>query len=399
MAPTFEPWTEILNFSLSASTLDPTTLQTEISSASEPTSENFTHLESTFTSGTMENNDTTASSTSEPYLLAHSELIFASVILIIILIAGIIGNSMIIWSVILSRKLRTSTNAFVVSLAVADLLTSLFLPWYVTAFLGKDGWPLPKAEWLCGATGFMVFTCTGASLYNLAGIAINRLVYIRYPLKYKRIFRPCTVVVMVTLTWLLPGGVIVVCLLAGIGGFGYETVDYPSCSDLDDVTGAGIFNLVQVIIGFPIPLVAILICYAWIYIHIHHHFKNKMARQISLMEHAKAANNDSQHTNRQEEELAESARQELEITKNLFLVVCAFFVCFMPFFVANAIPNAGHFVFYASLLTFANSAINFAIYASRHPQFKVVLGCMIKCKYADIPKPSDVLKAILARKY
>ncbi len=329
-----------------------------------------------------------------PYTIAYGELVFASIVLLLIFIAGIIGNSMIIWSVVLSKKLRTSTNAFVVSLAVADFLTCLFLPWYVTAFLGKDGWPLPKAEWLCGATGFMVFACTGASLYNLAAIALNRLIYIIRPFQYKCIYRPWTIVVMVILTWLIPGGTIVVFLLVGIGGFGYETVDYPSCSDLDDIAGADIFNLVQTVVGFPIPLVTIIICYTWIYVHIRRHFKNKMARQISQMNHMKTATSDAA-CDRHEEQLTEIAKQELEITKNLFLVVCAFFACFLPFFVTNAIPNAGHFVFYASLPTFCNSAINFGIYASRHPHFKVVLGCMIKCQYSDIPEPSNVLKMIL----
>ncbi|XP_072030134.1 somatostatin receptor type 5-like [Amphiura filiformis] len=347
MEPDYITWTDVLNTTTFTSTSE---LKTTTNSTTSPPTTTLGDIIKTTDLGTT-SNVTSMSSTPAPYVLAYGELVFASVILIIILIAGIIGNSMIIFSVIFSRKLRTSTNAFVVSLAVADLLTSLFLPWYVTAFLGKDGWPLPRAEWLCGATGFMVFTC----------------------------------------------GIIVVFLLAGIGGFGYETVDYPSCSDLDDINGAGVFNLVQVVVGFPIPLVTIIVCYTLIYIHIRRHFKNKMARQLSQMNHMKTATGDAENCNHHEEQLTEIAKQELQITKNLFLVVCAFFACFLPFFVANAIPNAGHFVFYASLPTFGNSAINFGIYASRHPQFKVVLGCMIKCKYADIPEPSNVLKAILGR--
>ena len=39
------------------------------------------------------------------------------------------------------------------------------------------------------------------------------------------------------------------------------------------------------------------------------------------------------------------------------------------------------------LLPLANSALNFVIYARKHPEFKEVLGCMMGCSYADIPQP------------
>lgn len=335
-----------------------------------------------------------------PYSLAYGELIFGSVVMIIILITGIIGNSMIIGSVILSKRLRTSTNAFVVSLSCADLLTCLFLPWYVVAFLGRHGWALPKAEWLCGATGFMVFACTGVSLYNLAAIAINRLVYLTQPFKYHDIYRPWVVAVMIASAWLIPGGIMAILVICGVGGVGYETVDYPSCSDLDDVTGADAFNLAQTVVGLPIPLITIIVCYVLIYNHIRRHFGRKKAREAELMEYQTdvVADHDAESgggaKKRAKDNLAKISEQELQITKNLFIVVCAFFLCFLVFFAANVVPNSGHFVFYAALPTFANSAVNFFIYASRHPQFKVVLWCMITCRYADIPEPSDTLRAL-----
>ena len=70
-------------------------------------------------------------------------------LIILIAILGLIGNSMIIVAVALCRKLQTSTNAFVTSLAVTDLITSFFTVWGGVSVLGKDEWPLPQAPWLC----------------------------------------------------------------------------------------------------------------------------------------------------------------------------------------------------------------------------------------------------------
>ena len=85
------------------------------------------------------------------------------------------------------------------------------------------------------------------------------------------------------------------------------------------------------------------------------------------------------------------SRQQIKITKNLFIVVCAFFACFVPYFVLNPVLGSSHAIYYIRLLPLVNSAINFVIYARKHPEFKVVLGCMMRCSYADIPQPSRLL--------
>ena len=118
------------------------------------------------------------------FTVSYWEHLFTAVLVALIAVMGVVGNSMIIAAVAFSRKLQTSTNAFVVSLSVADLLTSFFLIWFMVGLLGQYDWPLPRAEWLCAVTGFVIFTCVGISSYNLAAIGMNRLILITKPLAY-----------------------------------------------------------------------------------------------------------------------------------------------------------------------------------------------------------------------
>ena len=303
-----------------------------------------------------------ANTTDPPYSLAYGELVFGATLVIIISISGIIGNTMIIFSTCISRKLRTSTNVFVVSLGVADLLTCLFLPWFAVALLGKNGWALPYAEWLCGMSAIILYICTGVGLYNLAAIAVNRLLYLTRPFQYKTIYKPLHVFIMVALTWVIPGGFILSFIVAGIGQFGYETVDYPSCSDFDDVPGADTFNIAQTLIAFPFPIITIIVCYSWIYVHIKRYFNRRRNRKLELSQYDRTIGRFS----RSVEDLAEIDQQELEITKYLFVVVCAFFVRLLPLFIGNAIPNNEHYNYYATLPTLANSSFNFFIYIMWH---------------------------------
>ena len=64
---------------------------------------------------------------------------------------GFIGNIMVILVVILCKKLQTRTNAFVVNLATADLLTCTASPFNSVALFSLSGWPF-AGEYLlhCG---------------------------------------------------------------------------------------------------------------------------------------------------------------------------------------------------------------------------------------------------------
>ena len=91
------------------------------------------------------------------------------------------------------------------------------------------------------------------------------------------------------------------------------------------------------------------------------------------------------------------SRQQIKITKNLFTVVCGFLLCFLPYFILIFVKNSEHILFYTKVISFANCAINFPIYSLRHPDFKVVLGCMIRCSLTEIPQPSKFLKFFLSK--
>ncbi|XP_072016239.1 beta-3 adrenergic receptor-like [Amphiura filiformis] len=343
--------------------------------------------------------------------------LFVALTWLLISMIGTTGNSLVIIAILLSHKLQTPTNIFVASLATADLLTCLFLIWNVLALLGRDGWPLPQAEWLCATAGFIIFACTGISIYTLATIALNRLIFITKSLQtYQKIFSPTNIKLMVMFTWCVPIGVFLILILAGIGVFGYH-METSICQGFNTHNG-GIFFLVTSMCMYPIPLITIITCYTLVFTHIKRHFKKKRENELStIATFASTSQVESRKSHRPNPatEASTSAegistdqstrrcadgisQRELSITKNLFLVVVAFFICLTPSAIVFLVPRSYFFGLYGAIFMFANSAINPVIYARRHPHFKVVFSALVKCMYDKIPEPTDFLKRFLARR-
>ena len=94
---------------------------------------------------------------------------------------------------------------------------------------------------------------------------------------------------------------------------------------------------------------------------------------------------------------ANFTKRQVEITKNLFYVVCAFVACLAPFAIALVIPPSDPAIPWTSMIVIFNSAINPIIYGAKHPHFKEVFRHMLRCRYHMIPEPSGCLRKIRSR--
>ncbi len=326
-------------------------------------------------------------------------------------IMGLVGNSLVIWSVILSKKLRTVTNAFVVNLSVADFWTSLSYPWICIALVSHETWPM-ESEFPCILAAIQLYTGLGTSFYTLASIALNRTVLITQPMNiYRWWYSPRKVAVMITMTWIIPCIVFFFPPLIGIGSIGYDPQDN-TCSDKDGHPRGPEYNLAQSVGLYPIPMIIIISCYTALYIHLKQHFKKqKKSRYMkSSQSFSTAASMDGEASTSFTPAPGESAssqriakktkraisRQQLAITKNLFLVFCIFTLLISPYFISLAIPGSRVFALPGVTITAFNSCVNPMIYAVNHPQFKVVMRKIIQCRYSEIQDPSDLLKLLLS---
>lgn len=88
------------------------------------------------------------------------------------IIAAAGGNIIVIWIVLAHKRMRTVTNYFLVNLAVADALISIFNTCFTLSFLLYQNWWYGEAY--CKFSRFISDCTISASVFTFMAIAIDR---------------------------------------------------------------------------------------------------------------------------------------------------------------------------------------------------------------------------------
>lgn len=328
--------------------------------------------------------DLTTSPQTEPdeyELVDPTQRLILSILTSIVSVIGIPGNLLVIVAVVFSRKLQTKTNAFVVNLAMSDLSTCLVLPFTSLALL-SDVWPL--SDVVCIIVGAVILIGLWSSVVNLALIAFNRYYMITRPRSsYDRLFSRSKLIIMLFLAWVIPILVIVVPPIFGVGGIGFS-MRYKVCTTISTNEYSDLYAILMSILVQVPCLVIIVVCYIKIYRYIA--LKNReLFTESSQLEMSKKRPS-SIH--------AAAFKRQVQVTKNLFMVVCSYIICIMPFSIASLIPPSYPVMPWVSAILIMNSCVNPIIYGLKHPQFRQVFKCIITCKWRLIPEPSKILQSL-----
>ena len=114
------------------------------------------------------------------------------------------GNGFTVLLVGSRRRLRTKTNAFIVSLAVADFCVGAFAfpSLFFCDIRGGCNWPRTYAPWV----EFIRWLFQYASIMNLCSLVLDRYMAIVKPLKYVTFMTAQRVTQLTFISWVIPLG-------------------------------------------------------------------------------------------------------------------------------------------------------------------------------------------------
>ncbi|GAB0189482.1 neuropeptide FF receptor 2 [Grus japonensis] len=118
---------------------------------------------------------------------------------LLIFLLCMVGNGVVCFIVLRSKRMRTVTNLFILNLAVSDLLVGIFcMP---TTLLDNiiAGWPFGSL--VCKMSGMVQGISVSASVFTLVAIAVDRFRCIVYPFKQKLTIS--TALVVIAVIWFL----------------------------------------------------------------------------------------------------------------------------------------------------------------------------------------------------
>lgn len=137
--------------------------------------------------------------TSKPLLEGEYRYWILSLILFPLL--TVFGNVLVVMSVYRERSLRTVTNYFICSLAVADLMVALMVMPLAIYLEVTQVWLL--SDILCDAWVASDVLASTASILNLTAISVDRFIAVTQPIKYSKHKNSKRVFVTLALTWII----------------------------------------------------------------------------------------------------------------------------------------------------------------------------------------------------
>ncbi|XP_030370157.1 octopamine receptor beta-1R [Scaptodrosophila lebanonensis] len=312
-----------------------------------------------------------------------------------IILAAILGNMLVIVSVMRHRKLRIITNYFVVSLAVADMLVALCAMTFNASVEISGKWMFGSV--MCDMwNSFDVYFST-ASIMHLCCISVDRYFAIVQPLDYPLIMTQRRVFFMLLLVWLSPA---LLSFLPICSGWYTTSENYKYLKSNPHICEFKVnkaYAIVSSSMSFWIPGIVMLSMYYRIYQEADRQerlvYRSKVAALL-LEKHLQISQIPKPRPSIQVEQATiTTMRRERKAARTLGIIMSAFLLCWLPFFLwyitsslCDSCITPRIVVGILFWIGYFNSALNPIIYAYFNRDFRAAFKKTLKscCPYAFI---------------
>ncbi|XP_071035227.1 G-protein coupled receptor moody-like isoform X3 [Parasteatoda tepidariorum] len=232
----------------------------------------------------------------------------AQIAFLIISCIGIFGNSVSILAMASSKKLRSPTTTFVITLCIAD---GLFC---VHTFINNTMPQWNRNHYFCVLISAAKCFVGTESVFLLVAITINRYVCVHYPKHYSSMYRSKYVAGQIAFTWMCALTFAILPFFGYFGTYGYHPKS-GLCVLLQPNSNSGTISFFTTF--FALPITVFVICYSRIYWS-----TCKLSKQLRSLDVSvnAACDRSSNHVD----------AGEMKILKVMFVISISFVICLLP---------------------------------------------------------------------
>uniref|UniRef100_A0A8C7E3C1 5-hydroxytryptamine receptor 1B n=3 Tax=Elapidae TaxID=8602 RepID=A0A8C7E3C1_NAJNA len=332
-----------------------------------------------------------------------------TIILALITLATILSNGFVIATVYQSRKLHTPANYLIASLAVTDLLVSLLVMPISTMYTVTGKWTLGQI--VCDIWLSSDITCCTASILHLCVIALDRYWAITDAVEYSTKRTPKRAAGMIALVWVFS-------ISISIPPFFWQQSKAEETSNCVVNSDHILYTIYSTVGAFYFPTLLLIILYGRIYVEARSRILKQTPKNTGKrltrahlitdspgstssvtsinckVSEASSEMGSPVYTNQVKVKVSDAflekkklmAARERKATKTLGVILGAFIVCWLPFFIISLVLpickdacwfHMAIFDFF-TWLGYLNSLINPIIYTMSNEDFKQAFHKLIR---------------------
>lgn len=338
--------------------------------------------------------------------------VLLGIVLALITLATTLSNAFVITTVYRTRKLHTPANYLIASLAVTDLLVSILVMPISTMYAVTGRWTLGQV--VCDLWLSSDITCCTASILHLCVIALDRYWAITDAVEYSAKRTPKRAAVMIVLVWVFSISISLPPF------FWRQAKAEEEVSDCVVNTDKILYTVYSTVGAFYFPTLLLIALYGRIYVEARSRILkqtcNKTGKRLTRAQlitdspgstssvtsiNSRAPDVPSEsgspvYVNQVKVRVSDAllekkklmAARERKATKTLGIILGAFIVCWLPFFIISLVMpicktacwfHLAIFDFF-TWLGYLNSLINPIIYTMSNEDFKQAFHKLIRFK-------------------
>ncbi|XP_040045025.2 thyrotropin-releasing hormone receptor b [Gasterosteus aculeatus] len=330
--------------------------------------------------------------------------VISSVMLLVICAAGIVGNVMVVLVVLTTKHMRTPTNCYLVSLAVADLmvLSAAGLPTITDSIFGS--WVF--GHYGCLGITYFQYLGINASSCSITAFTIERYIAICHPIKAQFLCTLSRAKKIILVVWAFTS---LYCLmwfyLSDIQQLVYDNVTIVACGYKVPRKFYMPIYFFDFGVFFVVPLLVSAVLYGLIgrilFLNpLPSDPKDKRKKKKKKNEPSNGAN-DTRNSCRNSRHSSSTATSRRQVTKMLAVVVILFAVLWMPYrtlVVVNSFLDRAYldswFLLFCRVCVYLNSAVNPVIYNAMSQKFRAAFRKICRCRRKGCDKPAAYSAAL-----